>query len=79
MLRGHILLITEIIDNIVSLDPRKRKYSDRQILKILVMLQIFFISYRSARIFLTNHDEYLSMASLKGIPSFQTLQRRVVF
>ena len=72
----HILLIMEIMDNIVSPDDRKRKYTDRQILKILVVLQIFSISYRSARIFLANHGEYLRMIDLKEIPSFQTLSRR---
>ncbi len=68
--------IMEAIDNIVSPDDRKRKYTDRQILKLLVLLQIFRVSYRSSRMFLTNHEEYLSMAGLKEIPSFQTLSRR---
>ena len=72
----HIPLIMEIMDNIVLPDDRKREYTDRQILKLLVLLQIFSISYRSARIFLTNHEEYLGMAGLKEIPSFQTLSRR---
>ena len=73
----HIPSIMEIIDNIVLPDDRKRKYTERQILKILVLLQIFSISYRSSRIFLTNHDEYLAMAGVREIPSFQTLSRRV--
>ena len=64
------------IDNTVSPDDRKRKYSDRQILKILILLQIFVISYRSSGIFLINHEEYLRMIGLKEIPSFQTLSRR---
>ena len=72
----HILLIMEIMDNIVSPDDRRRKYTDRQILKVLVLLQIFGISYRSARIFLANHGEYIAMMGLKEIPSFQTLSRR---
>ena len=72
----HIPLIMEIIDNIVSPDDRRRKYSDRQILKILVLLQIYGISYRSARIFLINHEEYLRMIRISEIPSFQTLSRR---
>jgi hypothetical protein len=66
----------ELIDNIVSPDDRKRKYSDRQILKILILLQIFNFSYRSSGIFLTNHEEYLRMIDIKEIPSFQTLSRR---
>ncbi len=72
----HIPMIMKRIDIIVSPDSRKRKYSDRQILKILVLLQIFGISYRSARIFLLNHVEYLHMVGISEIPSFQTLSRR---
>ena len=72
----QIPLIMEIIDNIVSPDDRKRKYTDRQIVKLLIVLQLFNISYRSARIFLTNHEEYIRMAGITEIPSFQTLSRR---
>ena len=72
----HIPLIMELIDNIVSPHQRRRKYTDRQILKILVLLQIFGISYRSAGVFLINHEEYLAMMGLNDIPSFQTLSRR---
>ena len=72
----HIPLIMELIDNIVSPDDRKRKYTDRQILKILILLQISDISYRSSATFLTSHEEYLMMIGLKEIPSFQTLSRR---
>jgi hypothetical protein len=64
------------IDNIVSPDERRRKYTDRQILKILILLQISDISYRSSATFLTNHEEYLRMIGLKEMPSFQTLSRR---
>ena len=72
----HIPLIMQIIDNIVSPDSRKRKYSDKQILKILILLQIFNISYRSSRIFLENHREYTELIGITDIPSFQTLSRR---
>ena len=72
----HIPLIMDIIDNIVSPDSRKRKYSDKQILKILILLQIFNISYRSSGIFLENHGEYMELIGIKDIPSFQTLSRR---
>ena len=76
MSEQHIPLIMELIDNIVSPDHRRRKYSDWQILKILILLQIFDISYRSSGIFLTSHEEYLRMIGLKEITSFQTLSRR---
>lgn len=68
----RIPLIIDIIENIVSPDSMRRAYSDRQILKVLILLQIFGISYRSSRIFLTNHEVYLTMIGLKEIPSFQT-------
>ncbi len=72
----HIPLIMEIMDNIVLPDDRRRKYTDHQILKILVLLQIFGISYRSAMIFLRNHEKYLALIGVTEIPSFQTLSRR---
>ncbi len=62
----------EIIDNIIPDSPDK-KYTDRQILKILILLQIFGISYRSSRIFFINHEEYLAMMGIREIQSFQTL------
>jgi len=72
----HIPLVIQIIDKIVSPDDRKRKYTDRQIVKVLIVLQIFNISYRSSKIFFTNHKEYIRMAGITEIPSFQTLSRR---
>ena len=57
----HIPLFIQIIDRIVSPDDRKRKYTDRQIVKTLIVLQILNISYRSSRIFLINHEKYLRM------------------
>lgn len=72
----HIPMTMQIIDNMVSIDERKRKYTDRQILKILVLLKIFNISYRSSGIFLRNHGEYMRMIGVREIPSFQTLSRR---
>lgn len=47
----HIPLVIQIIDNIVSPDNRKRKCKDRGIVKILFVLQIFNISYRSEAIY----------------------------
>ena len=79
MPKQHIPLIMEIMDRIVSPDERKRKFTDRQILKILILLQIFRISYRSSAIFLRNHEEYMEMIGIREIPSFQTLSRRAVY
>ena len=63
--------------NILSPDHRRRKYSDKQILKILILLQIFNIPCRSSETLLTNHEEYLEMSGLNDMSSFQTLSRRV--
>jgi len=68
----HILLIMDIIDKIVSPDDRRRKYIDKQIIKILVLLQIFNISYRSSKISFNNHKEYLKMIGINEIPSVMT-------
>ncbi len=76
MLNLHIKLIMDIIDSIIPPDERKRKYTDRQIMKVIVLLQIFNVSYRSSRAFLMNHEEYIKMIGLREIPSFQTLSRR---
>jgi hypothetical protein len=50
--------------------------STQQVLNILILPQIFNISYRSSGKFLTNHKEYLEMAGLIDIPLVQTLSRR---
>ena len=56
----------------------REKYTDRQIVKTFIVSQNFNISYRSARIFLTKHEEYIRMIGIKEIPSFQTLSRRAI-
>ena len=56
----QIPLIMEMIDNIVSPDNRKRKYTDRQIVKILIVLQLFNISYRPS---CYKQRNYLSLLS----------------
>lgn len=76
MLDKHIPLIKGIMDNIVSPDARKKKDTERQILKTLILLQVFGPSYRSSGIFLRNHEEYMEMIGILEVPSFQTLSRR---
>ena len=67
----HIPLIMELIDRIVSPDERKRKFTDRHILKILIPLQIFGISYRSSGIFLRNYGEYMRYRHFRHFPGGQ--------
>ena len=45
MLEQHIPLIMEIIDRIVSPDERKRRFTDRQILNILIHLSSAILEY----------------------------------
>jgi len=77
MQRAHIPLIMNMIDKIVSPDKRKRKYTDRQIVKILVLLQIFRISYRSSAIFLINHPKYMDMIGVLFLSILDNSQKEL--
>ena len=48
----------EVIDKIVLSDDRKRKYTDRQIVKTLIVLQIFNIIIQVCQNITINHEEY---------------------
>ncbi|MGC8672627.1 MAG: transposase [Thermoplasmata archaeon] len=65
----------EFIDNNITED-RRRKYSNALIVKILVILQIYGISYRSAENFFRNHPDIKNDLGLENIPNFRTLSRR---
>jgi len=70
----HIPLIIKFIDNNVFED-RKRKYSNALIVKILWILHIYGISYRSAESFFRNHPDIKNVL-VREIPNFRTLSRR---
>ena len=70
----HIPLIIKFIDNNVFED-RKRKYSNALIVKILSILHIYGISYRSAESFFRNHPDIKNVL-VREIPNFRTLSRR---
>jgi len=72
---NHIPMIMEFIDNNI-IEDRKRKYSNALIVKILVILQIYGISYRSAESFFRNHPDLKNALGLENIPNFRTLSRR---
>jgi len=63
------------IDNSVFED-RKRKYSNALMVKILVILQTYGISYRSAESFFRNHADIKSLLGIEIIPNLRTLYRR---
>ena len=72
---NHIPAIIYIVDNIVFED-RKRRYSNALIVKILVVLQIYGISYGSSENFLRNHRDIMDALEIHEIPNFRTLSRR---
>ncbi len=72
----QIQLVMEIMDNIILLDDRKRKYTERQILNLPALLQFFTLSYRSTGIFVRDYEEYLGKTDLEEMPRFQTLSIR---
>ena len=74
---NHIPLIMERLDKTVS-EKRAKKFSNRVIVKILVILEIYGISYRSSRKFFNNHRELLDLLRTHVIPNFRTLSYRAI-
>lgn len=67
----------EKLDKIVSED-RKRKFSIRIIVKIIVILEVYGISYRSSGRFFSNHPELMNLVVTNRIPDFRTLSYRAL-
>ena len=67
---NHIPLIMDRLDKIVSED-RRRKFPSRIIVKIIVILQIYGISYRSSNRFFSNHPELMNLVGIRKIPDFR--------
>ena len=72
---NHIPLIMQRLDKIVAED-RIRKYSTALIVKIIVILKIYVVSYRSSRYFFNNHREFMELLNITDIPNFRTLSYR---
>ncbi len=75
MAANHIPLIMQRLDKIVAED-RIRKYSNKFVVKIIVILKIYGVSYRSSKYFFNNHPEFMEMLNIKDIPNFRTLSYR---
>jgi len=75
MTATYIPAIMDLVDKIISED-RKRKYSNALILKILLITQIYGISYRSTEKFFINHPDLKEAICLNEITNFRTLSRR---
>jgi len=75
MTATYIPEIMDLMDKIISED-RKRKYSNALAVKILLIIQIYGISYRSTEKFFKNHPDLKEAICLNEIPNFRTLTRR---
>ena len=75
MAANQIPLIMERLDKIVTED-RARKYPTALIVKIIVILRIYGISYRSSKYFFNNHREFMELLDITDIPDFRTLSYR---
>ena len=73
----HIPLIMERLDKIVTED-RSRKYSNALMVKIIVILKLYNISYRSSKYFFNNHREFMELLNIIDIPDFRTLSYRAL-
>jgi hypothetical protein len=77
MAANQIPLIMQRLDKIVTED-RIRKYSTALIVKIVVILKIYGVSYRSSRYFFNNHKEFMELLKVKDISDFRTLSYRAL-
>lgn len=59
-----------------AIDDRRRRYMYWKTLEIIILLQLFGIFYRSAKILLTNNKKYLRMTEINVISSSQTLPKK---
>lgn len=60
MTANGIPLIMEMLAQIVT-EEMARKYSTAPIIKIIVILRIYGISYRSSKHFFNNHREFMAL------------------
>ena len=75
MAANQIPLIMQRLAQIVAED-RIRKYSTALIVKIIVILKIYGVSYRSSKYFFNNHKEFMELLNITDIPNFWTLSYR---
>ena len=59
----YIPLIMERLDKIVTED-RARKYPTAMVVKIIVILKIYGVSYRSPKYFFNNHREFMELLDI---------------
>ena len=69
---NYIPLIMQRLAQIVAED-RIRKYSTALILKIILILKIYGVSYRPSKYFFINHKEFMELLNITDMPNFRTL------
>ena len=62
----------------IVMEDRIRKYSTTLIVKIIVILKIYRISYRTSKYFFDNHREFMELLNITNIPNFRTLSYRLL-
>ena len=75
MAASKIPLIMQRYDEIVPED-RIRKYYTTFIVKIILILKIYGILYRSSKYFYNKHKEFLELLNITDIPNFGILSYR---
>lgn len=76
-----IVKIIETLDRFIEDKPvkkrgRSKKYSDRTIVKLVILLKLSNVSYRGTRNFLEGNPWYMELVELEVIPPFWTIARR---
>ena len=75
MVSNQIPLIMQRLDKIVTED-RIMKYPTALIVKIIVILKIYGVSYGSSKYFFNNHKEFMELLNITDVPNFRTLSYR---
>ena len=68
----HIPLNMEWLAQIVTVDGAG-KYPTVLIVKIIVILRIYGISYRSSKYFFNNHREFMELLNITDIPDYRSV------
>ena len=75
MKANRIPLIIQRLNKIVTED-RVTNYPSKLIVKIIVILEIYGVSYRASKYFFNNHKEFMELLNIIDIPDFRTLSSR---
>ena len=75
MKANRIPLIIQRLNKIVTED-RVTNYPSKLIVKIIVILKIYGVSYRASKYFFNNHKEFMELLNIIDIPDFRTLSSR---